>query len=202
MFVSRDPNWPTPEECESKGKQWPGTISRSKLPVNRGISDGVIRALVGDPIGESLEKSIRGQVEALPIYWTHLVKCYACNNSTYLQKAAKTCVELLEQEIDYLDPELIIGFGNDVQSGLSEVGKLTRKMKEYEWLERLDELAKGDLVILPHPSGKDRIYIYQWEKRDITEAVKVIGRNLKDYELGHTFSLQPLKDRITELLHP
>lgn len=118
-------------------------------------------------------------------YWTHIVKCYACNNHPIIDCAFCNCKEILRTEIEHLKPRIIIALGDSAynkvsmllnkEMSLKEYTKIDYKDKDYkEKIKKegipLSELLKIDnkekiekieyIIRLPHPSGGNVAYSY------------------------------------------
>ena len=119
------------------------------------------------------------------IYWTHIVKCYTHNNKKTVDKVSKMCSNYLSMEIDTIKPKLIIALGNEVSGVLR---KITKNKTGFVQTGIKDN-KYGNIIILPHPSGSNRLYEYNYEDFSV-----------KEKKTGKIYKLQPLIEYIKKLI--
>ena len=188
MVVSRDPNIKQ-KELEQYGTPTKASIERfpSKIGVNRFFSEVILNTKGGAQFLEYLENTRSNPIPSF--YWTHLVKCYAENNSSRVKKAAKFCIEYLREEIRCIDPVLIIAAGADVGLevyNLRNVSPLPPIIRFFNSpiLHQMNQQAitqQQGVVVIPHPS---RASYERWKKGN--------------FQIGITFN--ELKDLVNKLI--
>ncbi len=121
-------------------------------------------------------------------YWTHLRKCFikSRDNKPIVDEkkgnaAVRICKNYLVDELKAVKPELVIAVGGQVKDYLYKISKDRRiagNLREVFMNNifenfRLGEL-KFDLAVLPHPSGKNRIWneFMSYKAREIFENVR------------------------------
>ncbi|MFH8039261.1 MAG: hypothetical protein QXJ14_04625 [Candidatus Aenigmatarchaeota archaeon] len=150
------------------------------------------------------------------IYWTHLVKCpveeYMEDNNIkresqerdkkVLETFKKSCYRYLLEEIRNIRPKLIIAISGCVRIGLDHLcSSWLEEYKEYspkftrfeDYFEIIKNKKFDDykIIALPHPSGRDVQYLYDWEENCIKREKREIAnlKNLIEYikELCYTY---------------
>ena len=179
MIISRDPNF---EKKDGKVRFEKGVFLENFEKSNTGLLFFIRNfckqisywSNYSDFIKEFINDITKISKGLPSVYWTHMVKCYAMNDEKIVRKAYKSCKCILNAEIEFLKPKLIIGLGEDVEKALKEMnGKnlmesIITPKKMDDWLRYLKEVnftslsdSKPYYFILPHPSGKAP-YNYEW----------------------------------------
>ena len=86
--------------------------------------------------GKLLNKILTAaEIEREEVYISNIIKCRPPNNRTPSKKEMKTCLWILAQEIDLIDPTIIVPLGSTALKGLlAPNGSITRM--RGNWIER------------------------------------------------------------------
>lgn len=175
MVVSRDPN------CNYGNIRNDVNLERLREIQRKGkrITDlcGFIISLVGEDDWDGFIDYLKRHSKTPKLYWTHLTKCNTNNNRNFALRASTSCKEYLKEEIDFLNPWLIVGLGADVAKNLlpleclsdtplaiKTAGKFLGVGKTLDLEEKMSpNFENTELLILPHPAGNDRHYGYWYD---------------------------------------
>ncbi len=136
-----------------------------------------IATLVGNYYWEDFIDYLKRDSKTPKLYWTHLTKCNTNLVGKFAMLASTKCKKYLEEEIDILNPRLIIGLGNDVAKNLlpleclsdtplaiKTAGKFPGMGEILDLEEEISpDFQNTELLILSLPAGKNRWYEYWYD---------------------------------------
>jgi uracil-DNA glycosylase len=190
MFISRDPNIKL-EEMKSKNCVSPidFIISLGPQPRKKGLGWFFNDFLLKNGLWSEFLNFLKSNNPKTPLrfYWTHAVKCYACNDKGFFDDAKNTCIKYLKEEIVKLKPKLIVGCGLEVAQTLYQIKYNYNRTIKFEDLTQENKgvltLGKGE-VIIPHPA---RALYQRWKKGNFMkvgitadELKMIIDKVIKD----------------------
>ena len=141
-----------------------------------GVGEFII-SLVGKYYWQDFIDYLKKDSKTPKLYWTHLTKCNTNLVGKFAMRASTKCKKYLEEEIDILNPRLIIGLGNDVAKNLlpleclsdtplaiKTAGKFPGMGKILDLEEEISpDFQNTELLILSLPAGKNRWYEYWYD---------------------------------------
>jgi len=170
MVISRDPN----------------TFYKNLDTPRKNTTPDFIKWLINKIADNEDEYNKVIKAKSLLCYWAHITKCYSANNKTIAIRGSGVCLNILKWEIDFLKPRYIIGLGNDVGKALKELGKVSEYTLGSMLLQIKNQSELDGVLILPHPSGDNRIWKYNLEEASVKNTETNKKHSIKNlfYKLG------------------
>ena len=126
------------------------------------IEDEQGKPFVG-PAGKVLDKFLElAEISHKDIYITNIIKCRPQNNRTPNIKEVTTCEPYLKQEIDIVDPKIIVCLGSPASNAV-----IHSKFKITEEHGKWFEIDKRKIISMYHPAYILHTYSKDQEKANI-----------------------------------